>query len=105
MTMTSTQKNERLDMIKNIAKKQKIASDEAKSFKATIQKLDERKKILKAHQKLTRQVKKAGTQAPSSLECNSPENMYYSDKDNARFLAGSSIMDSYNEMKSMDDWD
>ena len=52
--MTSTQKNERLDMIKNIAKKQKIASDEAKSFKATIQKLDERKKILGGIRRLNR---------------------------------------------------
>jgi len=105
MTMTPAKLLNRLDIIKNIAEKQKVARDEAEAVKTMIRKLDERKSVIKAHQKLTKQVKKAGTQAPSSFECNSVENMYYSDKDNARFLAGSSIMDSYNEMKSMDSWD
>jgi hypothetical protein len=92
---------DRLKMIKQIAERK---AAEAKSFKDTIRALDERKAVIKAHQKLTKSVKKAGTQAPSSLECFSQENMYYSDKDTARFLEGSSIMDAYTEMKNNDNW-
>ena len=57
---------------------------------------------MRLHKKLTAATKKAGHQSASSLECFSPENMYYSDKDTARFLEGSSYMDAYNANKSAD---
>ena len=60
---------------------------------------------MKLHKKLTQPVKKAGHQSVGNLDLNSPENMYYSDKDTARFLESSSIMDAYNANKFSDgDW-
>ena len=63
----------------------------------------EAKKFKKEQSRLTKQVYKAGHQAPSSLECNSPKNMYYSDSETKSYLAGTSYMDTYNSMKN--DWD
>jgi len=59
---------------------------------------------MKLHKKLTKSMKKAGHQAPSSLESFRPENMYYTDKETQEFLAGSSIMETYESMKSQDDY-
>lgn len=99
---------ERLELIKQSAKrvaaKRAAKTKEEESFKQSIRNLDERKAAIKAHQKLTKIVKKAGTQAPSSLECNSPKNMYWSEKETARYLEGTSIMDAYNANKFIDDW-
>jgi len=103
----------RLDLIKQIAEKNKAKKVEAAksevSFQETIRNLDARKAAKKAemklHKKLTRSVTKAGGQSVGSLEHNSPENMYYSDKENARYLENSSIMDAYNANKFSDgDW-
>jgi hypothetical protein len=100
----------RLDLIKEAAlkvkaKKQNTTVEELK-FQESIVKLDARKVALKEeiklHKKLTRSVKKAGGQSVGSLELNSPENMYYSDKDTARFLENSSYMDAYNANRSAD---
>ena len=70
------------------------------------QKLDERKAAKKAemklHKKLTASVKKAGKAMPGSLDFNRPENMYYSEKDTASYLEGSSYMDAYNANRSAD---
>ena len=60
------------------------------------------KKEKKMHKELTAQVKKAGVQSPGSLEFNTPENMYYSDKDTKAFLENSSYMDAYNANRSAD---
>ena len=57
---------------------------------------------MKLHKKLTKQVKKAGKQTASSLECFSPENMYYSDKEVSSFIENSSYMDAYNANRSAD---
>jgi hypothetical protein len=97
-------KIDRLALIKQSAERIAAKRAEEASFQESIRRLDERKAAIKAHQKLTKTVKKAGTQAPSSLECNEPRNMYYSDKDTAKFLEGSSIMDAYNANKFIDDW-
>ncbi|OUW42623.1 hypothetical protein CBD41_08850 [bacterium TMED181] len=95
---------DRLALIKQIAEKKA----EEKSFQQTIKNLDARKAALKEktklHKKLTRSMKKAGHQSVGNLELNAPENMYYSDKDTARFLENSSIMDAYNAQKFTDDW-
>ena len=75
-------------------------------MKEIIKNLDERKKQvkeeLKLHKKLTKSVKKAGKQMPGSLDFNSPENMYHSDKDIARYLEGTSYVDAYNANRSAD---
>jgi hypothetical protein len=100
----------RLDLIKQAALKAKAkklnTTVEELEFQETVRKLDERKaKIkeeMKLHKKLTRSVQKAGKQTASSLECFAPENMYYSEKDTARFLEGSSYMDAYNANRSAD---
>ena len=95
---------DRLALIKQIAEKKA----EEKSFQQTIKNLDARKAALKEktklHKKLTRSMKKAGHQSVGNLELNAPENMYYSDKDTARFLENSSIMDAYSAQKFTDDW-
>ena len=61
-----------------------------------------KKEERKIKKDLTGQVKKAGHLSKGGLDFNSPENMYYSDKENARFLESSSIMDAYNANKSAD---
>ena len=95
---------DRLALIKQIAEKKA----EEKSFQETIRKLDARKAAIKEktklHKKLTQSMKKAGHQSVGNLEMNAPENMYYSDKDTARFLENSSIMDAYNAQKFTDEW-
>ena len=75
-------------------------------MKDIIKKLDKRKKQvkeeLKLHKKLTKSVKKAGKQMPGSLDFNSPENMYHSDKDISRYLEDTSYVDAYNANKLAD---
>ena len=77
-------------------------------MKDIIKKLDERKKQvkeeLKLHKKLTKSVKKAGKQMPGSLDFNSPENMYHSDKDVSRYLEDTSYMDAYAASKLDEEW-
>ena len=65
-----------------------------------------KKEERKVKKDLTGQVKKAGHLASGNLDFNRPENMYYSDKENTKFLADSDIMDAYNANRSADgDWD
>ena len=77
-------------------------------MKDIIKKLDERKKQvkeeMKLHKKLTKSVKKAGKQMPGSLDFNSPENMYHSDKDVSRYLQDTSYMDAYAASKLDKEW-
>jgi len=77
-------------------------------FQDTIKRLDERKKQIKEemklHKKLTKSVKKAGKDMPGSLDFNTPENMYYSDKEVSRFLEDTSYMDAYNASKLDQEW-
>lgn len=68
-------------------------------FKAAVKKVYSRPKNY-----LTKQVKKAGKQAPGSLECFKEENMYYTEKETKDYLAGTSYMETYNAMKEHDDW-
>jgi hypothetical protein len=100
----------RLDIIKQAAQKAKAkklnTTVEELQFQESIVKLDARKAALKEemklHKKLTRSVKKAGHQTAGSLDCFKEENMYYSEKDTARFLENSSYMDAYNANRSAD---
>ena len=77
-------------------------------MKDIIKKLDKRKKQvkeeLKLHKNLTKSVKKAGKQMPGSLDFNSPENMYHSDKDVSRYLEDTSYIDAYNASKLDEEW-
>lgn len=97
---------DRLKLIKKIAERKKA---EDRVFKAAIVALDERKAQIKVQKKLNamnnRMVPAKERVTTSSLECFSPENMYHSEKDTARFLEGHSIMDAYNENKRLDSWD
>jgi hypothetical protein len=108
----------RIEMIKKAAMKVQAGklglSLEQYEGKLICDRLDARKLAAKAAEKLrkkeerkikkdlTGQVKKAGHLSKGGLDFNSPENMYYSDKENARFLESSSIMDAYNANKSAD---
>ena len=101
---------DRLKMIKAAAEKAKAKRNEEAEFQATIRRMDARKAQIKAEQKklkkdLTAQIKKAGHLKSGSLDFNRPENMYYSDKDTARYLEGTSYMDAYEANKLADgDW-
>ena len=99
---------DRLKMIKAAAEKARAKRQEEADFQASIVKLDARKAALKEemklHKKLTASVKKAGGQMPGSLDFNSPENMYYSEKDTARYLEDTSYMDAYNAHKLDQEW-
>tara|TARA_B100001093_G_C26849347_1_gene1024351 strand:+ start:3564 stop:3842 length:279 start_codon:yes stop_codon:yes gene_type:complete len=90
----------RLDIIKQAAEKAQM--------KKVIKDIDSRKAAIKEemrlHKKLTKSVKKAEHQAPKSLEAFSEENLYYSDRETKDFLSGSSIMDTYEAMRSQDDY-
>lgn len=88
---------DRLAMIKAAAEKRNAE----KEFKATVKKVYSRPKY-KAP-KLTASMKKAAHQAPGNLDCFKEENMYYSDRETQDYIANSSYMDVYNEMKN--DWD
>ena len=81
---------------------------EEMEMKEIIKNLDERKKQvkeeMKLHKKLTKSVKKAGKQMPGSLDFNSPENMYHSDKDVSRYLQDTSYMDAYAASKLDEEW-
>ena len=96
----------RLEMIKMAAEKSAAKRKEEVDFQASIVKLDarkaEKKAEMKLHKKLTASVKKAGHQMAGSLDFNREENMYYSEKDTARFLENSSYMDAYNANRSAD---
>jgi len=85
----------RLELIKEAAEKYK----EEQEFKAVVKKVYSRPKNY-----LTKQVKKAGKQAPGSLECFKEENMYYTEKETQDYLAGTSYMETYNAMKDHDEW-
>ena len=77
-------------------------------MKDIITKLDNRKAKLKEeaklHKKLTRSVQKAGEHMPGSLDFNSPETMYHSEKEVSRFLEDTSYMDAYNASKLDQEW-
>ena len=100
----------RLDLIKQSALKAKAkklnTTVEEVEFQEAVQKLDARKAAkkeeMKLHKKLTRSMKKAAKDSPGSLDCFKEENMYYSDKDTARYLEGTTYMDAYNANKSAD---
>lgn len=93
---------DRLALIKKLAEKQNKAKAEEQSFQESIARLDARKAAIKATQKLTKVVKAAGRQAPSSLECFSEENMYYTDKQNQEYLDGSVYMETYHATRFSD---
>ena len=108
----------RMDLIRQAALKVKARKEnttvEELLFQESVVKLDQRKVDMKAAAKaqrledrkiakdLTGQVKKAGHLSSGGLDFNRAENMYYSDKDTARFLENSSYMDAYNANKSAD---
>ena len=98
---------DRLKMIKAAAEKAKAKRNEEAEFQAAIKAMDARKAQMKAEEKklkkdLTAQIKKAGHLKSGSLDFNRPENMYYSEKDTARYLEGTSYMDAYEANKSAD---
>jgi len=73
-------------------------------MKDIIAKLDARKAAIKEQSKLTKQVKKAGKQAPGGLDCFKEENMYHSEKDISRYLEDTSYMDAYHSSKIDQEW-
>ena len=86
----------RLELIKEAARKYK----EEQEFQQAVATVDARRKAAK---KLTKSVKKAGHLAPGHMDCFKDENRYYSDKEVASYLEGTTYMESYNAMK--EDWD
>ena len=92
----------------NALKEELLKFKEQKEIQDIVIKLDTRKKAIKEeiklHKKLTAAVKKAGKQSPSSLDFNSPENMYYSEKDIARYLENTSYMDAFEASKLDQEW-
>ena len=88
---------DRLAMIKAAAEKTRAE----KEFKSAVNKVYSKPKY-KAP-RLTTSMKKAARQSPGSLECFKEVYMYYTDKETQDYIAGSSYMDVYNEMKN--DWD
>ncbi len=86
----------KLEELKAILKEEK----EKMEFEKTVKKVYSKPRV--NYNKLTKQVKKAEHLKSGSLDLNRPENMYYSDKDTARFLEGTSYMDAYNANKMAD---
>ena len=102
----------RLEMIKQAAQKAKAkklnTTVEAMEMKDIIKNMDAKKKAIKAemklHKKLTAAVKKAGHQTAGSLDCFKEENMFYSEKETAKYLEGTSYIESYNAMQCDQEW-
>ena len=74
-------------------------------MKDIIANLDARKAAIKEQSKLTKQVKKAGKQAPGGLDCFKEENMNYSAKETRDWLEGTSYFENYEAMAQQDSWD
>jgi len=74
-------------------------------MKDIIANLDARKAAIKEQSKLTKQVKKAGKQAPGGLDCFKEENMHYSTKETRDWLEGTSYFENYEAMAQQDSWD
>jgi len=55
--------------------------------------------------KLTKQVKKARSQAPGRLDCFKDENRIYSDKEVRTYLDGTSYFETYNAMRGQDNYE
>lgn len=91
---------DRIELIKKAAEKAEI--------KRAISNVAQRKAALKdemkLHKKLTKSVKKAEHQAPSSLEAFSEENLFYSPRETQDYLAGTSYMETYESMKAQDEY-
>ena len=90
----------RLDIIKQAAEKAQIkkAINNVAARKAEI------KAEMKLHKKLTKSVKKAEHLAPKSLEALSEDNLYYTDRETQDYLAGTSYMETYESMRSQDEY-
>jgi len=84
------------DELKAILQEEK----EKHEFEQTVKKVYSKKPV--NYNKLTKQMKKAGHLKSGSLDLNRPENMYYSEKDTARFLENTPYMDAYNANKAAD---
>ena len=93
--------------------KQRGITFEQVEMEDIIKTLDERKVAAKAAEKaarkkvkkdLTAQVKKAARQSPGSLDFNSPQNMFYSDRDTKDFIENSSYFENYQATRDKD-WD
>jgi hypothetical protein len=91
---------DRMKLIKQAAEKAQI--------KRAVKNIATRKAAIKAemrlHKKLTNSVKKAEHQAPKSLEAFSEENLFYTERETQDYLAGTSYMETYNAMRSQDEY-
>ena len=89
-----------MKLIKQAAEKAQI--------KRAVKNIATRKAAIKAemrlHKKLTNSVKKAEHQAPKSLEAFSEENLFYTERETQDYLAGTSYMETYNAMRSQDEY-
>ena len=74
------------------------AEKENYEFKQTVRKVYNRPK-------LTKQVKKARSQAPGRLDCFKDENRTYSDKEVRTYLDGTSYFETYSAMKGYDSYE
>ena len=105
----------RIELIRQAALKVKAkklgTTVEELEFQESIVKLDKRKAEIKAaekarkkeERKIAADLRKVNWYLKSdNLDFNRPENMYYSDKNIAKFLEDSSIMDAYNANKFAD---
>jgi|TARA_B110000908_G_scaffold63340_1_gene76986 hypothetical protein len=90
----------RIEMIKAAAEKGQI--------KKAIANVSARKRNIKAemklHKKLTKSMHKADQLSPRHLEAFHEDNLHYTAKETQTFLAGSSLMETYEAMKMQDDY-
>jgi|TARA_B110000503_G_C6963085_1_gene335929 hypothetical protein len=98
---------DRMQMIKeaarNAARKKQSKVEMKRLIKGLDQRKKEKKEEMRVHKKLSTAAKKEGDQAPGSLDCFKEENMYYSEKEIASYLEGTSYMETWQSMKN--DWD
>ena len=98
--VSKAQADKNFKMIMQILQEEKQKMQEEKEWKDTVKRVYSKPKP--NYNKLTKSVKKAAEHMPGSVDFNSPENMYYSEKDTARYLEGTSYMDAYNANKAAD---
>ena len=101
--VSKAQADKNFKMIMQILKEEKQKMQEEKEWKDTVKRVYSKPKP--NYNKLTTSVKKAAEHMPGSVDFNSPENMYYSEKNTQKYLQGTSYYETYSAMRSQDDWD
>ena len=87
--------------IRAYLKEEKQKYDEEKEFQKTVKRVYARPKT---YGRLTKSVKKAAHLSSGGLDLHKDENRHYTKENTDRWLSGTSYMETYEAMRSQDDY-